>query len=86
MLAMLLASQLAVQPLHPPSTVALAAPRGDLIRVLRRPRTCFGGAGRMEVSFAQPAALYRKGDRPPRIYLNWVDYPEGQLCAVEDVK
>jgi hypothetical protein len=86
MIAMLLASQLAAQPLHLPSPAGPAQSRGDLIRVSPRAKTCFGGAGRMEVSFAEPAALYRRGDRPPKAYLNWADYPDGRLCTVEDRK
>jgi hypothetical protein len=92
MIALLLAAQLsaAVQggPLYQFPPLNSATVRGalgvgsELIRTLPAPATC-PGAGRMEASLARPMALYRKGDRPPRMYLKWADYPDGRLCHVE---
>jgi hypothetical protein len=92
MIAMLLAAQLSAGILHdlppeavpPPSIEVIAAQKDDLVQLLRRsrPTNCLGGAGRMEVSLAQPAALYRKGDRPPHGLRSWVDYPEASVCLV----
>ncbi|HEY2752550.1 hypothetical protein [Phenylobacterium sp.] len=90
MIAMLLAAQLATGIAHglpmeassSPNIAMIAPHKGDLLQPRSRPSNCFGGAGRMEVSFAEPAALYRKGDRPAHGLRNWVDFPEGSLCLV----
>jgi hypothetical protein len=85
MIALLLAAQLsAAAPQAQPFAIAPAA-RGDFIQLRQRPKAsnCLGSIGQMEVSFAQPAALYRKGDRPARGFRKWADYPEPMLCAVE---
>jgi hypothetical protein len=88
MIAMLLAAQIGAAAL--PQGLALEAvppPRGyispttSVFRVLPA-RNC-PGAGRMETSFAKPAALYRSGDRPAKGLRRWADYPEPRLCAVE---
>ena len=90
MIALVLASQLlGVAPANP-NAQAFAAPvaprSSDLIRTLPRKATCKNDLSRMEVSFAQPAAVYRQGDRPARGLKNWVDYPDGALCLVGDAK
>ena len=58
----------------------------ELIRQLPHKAACKNDLGRLEASFATPAALYRQGDRPPKALKKWVDYPDGQLCAVEEAK
>jgi len=37
---------------------------------------------RMEVSLAEPTALYRKGDRPAKGLREWASYPTPQLCLI----
>ena len=90
MIALILASQLlGVVPANPNAQafVAPVAPRSsDLIRTLPRKAVCKNDLSRMEVSFAQPVAVYRQGDRPAKGLKNWVDYPDGALCLVGDAK
>ena len=92
MIAMLLAAQLSAEIVRgmpadavaPPNAAAVRAQpfhRGGLITALPAPANCLG-AGRMEASFADPAALYRNGDRPPKMYLRWESYPDGRLCRL----
>jgi hypothetical protein len=91
MIAMLLAAQIAAAlpqglPLEtiPPARGSIAPGRaGDIMRTGPAAKSCDLASGRLEVSMAQPAALYRKGDRPAKGFRNWVDYPQGQLCLVE---
>jgi hypothetical protein len=89
MLALVLAAQLTVQ--MPP------VPQVQLFRWPVQSRTagvisalpskaCGAALGRLEVSLAQPTALYRQGDRPAKGLRRWVDYPDGQLCRVEDAR
>ena len=85
MIALLLAAQLsAAAPQAQPPAITPPA-KGDFIQLRQRPKAtnCLGNIGRMEVSFAQPAALYRKGDRPAQGLRKWADYPEPMLCAIE---
>jgi hypothetical protein len=88
MIALLLAAQISAAALPrglPLETIP--PPRGELIRVLPLPASraasCFGGAGRVEVGFAEPTALYRQGDRPAVGLRKWADYPTGSFCRVE---
>jgi hypothetical protein len=89
MIALVLASQLlgvasALPAAQPPATPA--APRMvEIIRTLPH-KACKNDLSRMEVSFAQPAAVYRQGDRPAKGLKNWVDYPDATLCLVGDAK
>ncbi|HEX3366138.1 hypothetical protein [Phenylobacterium sp.] len=89
MIALLLAAQLSAQALPAAPAVQLfdAASQtrsSEIIRALPKKGVCGGpNAGRLEVSLAEPAALYRKGDRPAHGLKNWIDYPNGQLCLVE---
>jgi hypothetical protein len=87
MIAMLLIAQLGAVQIAPPPAARVTPPidtvvaQDEIIRVIRSaPVKGCAVAGRMEVSFAQPAALYRRGDRPPKLYVNWNDYPEGRFC------
>ena len=88
MIALLLAVQLSAQALPAAPPAQLFAPPSpihpsEIIRALPKKAPCGGpNAGRLEASFAQPAALYRKGDRPAHGLKNWIDYPDGQLCLV----
>ena len=91
MIAMLLAAQITaaalpqgvpLETIPPPRGFIAPARAGDIIRTLSA-KACGADLGRMEVSMAQPTALYRKGDRPAKGLRNWVDYPNGQLCLVE---
>jgi len=91
MIAMLLAAQITAAALPqglPLETIAPA--RGYVMPTQARGfvrslpnKACGAALGRMEVSMAQPTALYRKGDRPAKGLKNWVDYPDGALCLVE---
>jgi hypothetical protein len=88
MIAMLLAAQIASAALPQGARLeAVPPPRGyiapvaGLIRGL--PAKNCPGAGRMEVSFGKPIALYRSGDRPAKRLLRWADYPDPRMCAVE---
>ena len=87
MIAMLLAAQITAAAL--PQGVPLETippPRGyfmplpGLIRAL--PAKNCPGAGRLEVSFGKPIALYRYGDRPAKGLRRWADYPDPYICAV----
>ncbi len=87
MIALPFAAQLSAQSPGNPHVQLFDAPpparASELIRALPAKGACPGAPGRMEVSAAQPAALYRKGDRPAHGLKDWVDYPNGQLCLVE---
>jgi hypothetical protein len=97
MIAMLLAAQLSAEivrgmPLdavpHPNAalvSMAAAQPLPGLVRRLPIAKGC-PGAGRMEASFAEPAALYRHGDRPAVTLRKWVDFPDGRYCQVEAMR
>lgn len=85
MIALLLAVQLSAQPLVTPRVEA-PAPSGRLPGFIRTPPSkglCAGNPGHLEVSLAEPAALYRRGDRPPKGLRDWVSYPNPRLCLVE---
>jgi hypothetical protein len=89
MIALLLASQIVgMVPSNPnlQTFAAQAPPRPSEIRQLPRKAVCKNDPGHLEVSFALPVALYRHGDRPPKPLKNWVDYPDGVSCLVEDAK
>ncbi|HLZ74356.1 hypothetical protein [Phenylobacterium sp.] len=90
MIALLLASQIVGMVPSNPNLQAFAAPApprsSEIIRQLPRKAACRNDLGRLEVSFAQPIALYRQGDRPPKPLKNWADYPDGVSCWVEDAK
>ncbi len=86
MIALLLAAQLSAQAPINPHVQLFDAPllkRSEVIGTLPNKAVCGAAPGRTEVSVAQPAALYRKGDRPAKGLRRWVDYPDGQLCQVE---
>jgi hypothetical protein len=85
MIALLLAAQLSAQPLVQPQVTQAAPPghSGELIRGLPQKGACPGAAAHMEVSLAQPTALYRRGDRPAKDLRDWVAYPQAQICLVE---
>jgi hypothetical protein len=93
MIAMLLAAQLSAAlprdaaldqspSFNSPAVRSAFGGRAGIITRLPALATC-PGAGRMEASLSQPAALYRRGDRPARMYLKWADYPDGRMCMVE---
>jgi hypothetical protein len=90
MIALLLVVQLSgVVPANPGVQAVSAPPaRGsEIIKTLPRKAACKSDPARMEVSLAvQPAALYRKGDRPAKGLKNWADYPDATICDVEDAK
>jgi hypothetical protein len=89
MIALVLAAQLAAQPLTNPNAQAFRAPSpkaSELIRAFPRKSACMGNVGRLEVSMGQPIALYRKGDRPATGLKDWAAYPEPSFCLVEDAK
>lgn len=86
MIAMLLAAQLSAEIGRGMPADVVSPAKGELIRILPRPSRCFGGKGRMEVSFAKPTALYRKGDRPAKMYLRWIDYPAAKTCLTETAR
>lgn len=92
MIALLLAAQigaaalpqgLPLETVPPPRGYITPGRATDIIRTLPATKACGADLGRMEVSLAQPTALYRKGDRPAKGLRDWVDYPQGQLCLVE---
>ena len=85
MIALFLAAQLSAQPLIGQNSQLFRAPQprsSEIIQALPRKSVCAADPGRLEVSLAQPAALYRKGDRPATGRKNWIDYPDGALCLV----
>lgn len=90
MIALLLATQLVGVAASNPNLQTFDSPAparaSDLIRQLPHKAACKNDLGRLEVSFGQPVALYRQGDRPPKGLKKWADYPDGQICAVEDAK
>ena len=81
MIGLVLAAQLAavqaLPPAPPPLTLG-GADRFLLRRVAAPPKGC-AVSGRMETSF-EPAALYRRGDRDPKVLVRWLDYPDGRYC------
>lgn len=88
MIAMLLAAQISAATLPqatPLDTVlpprGYIAPAGALVRNL--PAKACPGSGRLETSFGSPTALYRRGDRPAKPLLRWVDYPDARHCLAE---
>jgi hypothetical protein len=85
MIAMLLIAQLTAQAQAAPAVHTLA-PRpevgGVLIADRQKPHPCIANLGRMEVSLAEPTALYRKGDRPAKGLREWASYPTPQLCLI----
>ena len=93
---MLLAAQLSAEIVRGMPVDVVPPPDAALVRTAEAPNTAFvrrlpvakscPGAGRMEVSLAEPAALYRHGDRPAVALRKWVDYPNGRLCQVEAQK
>jgi hypothetical protein len=85
MIALLLVAQLSAQTLVQPQAAESAPPQtsGELIRALPQKGVCPGAAAHMEVSLAQPTALYRRGDRPAKDLRDWVAYPQAQICLVE---
>jgi hypothetical protein len=89
MLALLLAAQLSAQMPPSPQLQLFRSPlqsrAAGVIGALPA-KACDATPGRMEVSLAQPAALYRQGDRPAKGLKKWADYPDGRLCAVEDAR
>ena len=90
MIAMLLAAQISaaalpqglVETIPPRRTFIAPARPGPIVRAAPM-RACGMGVGRVEASLGQPAAVYRKGDRPAKGLRDWVDYPNGELCLVE---
>jgi hypothetical protein len=90
MIALLIASQLLGMVPSNPNLQNFVAPAparsAEIIRQLPRKAVCKNDLGRLEVSFATPVALYRKGDRPAKPLQNWVDYPDGAVCLVGDAK
>jgi hypothetical protein len=82
MIALVLAAQLiaADVPRNPPG--AFVSPRAEIIQTLPRATACMGGVGRLEASLAEPAALYRKGDRPAKGLRRWADYPQASVCLI----
>ena len=89
MIAMFLAAQIAVSLPQGLPLEVIPPPRGHItprfangvVRALPS-HNCPGG-GRLEASFAAPAAIYRRGDRPAKPLLRWTDYPDPQSCLVE---
>jgi hypothetical protein len=87
MIAVLLAAQLSAEIVRAPNVIAPPKPTavesGLLVQRRLAPAKACGGAGRMEVSLAVPAALYRHGDRPAVGLKKWADYPDAARCLVE---
>lgn len=84
MIAMLLIAQLSAAPITP-AVQQITPPRTELAAsLLARPKAhpCIANLGRMEISLAEPTALYRKGDRPAKGLKEWASYPEPQLCLI----
>jgi len=90
MLALVLAAQLSVQmPPTPPVQLFKAPVQTNAAGVISNlpSKACGAPLGRMEVSLpTQPTALYRQGDRPAKGLKKWADYPDGQVCLVEDAR
>lgn len=90
MIALLLAAQLSAQAPPTPQVQLFKAPiqaRTAGVVAALPSKACGAPLGRMEVSLlTQPAALYRQGDRPATGLKKWADYPDGQLCLVDDVR
>jgi hypothetical protein len=90
MIALLLASHLVgIAPANPPPqnfVTPAPARASELIRQLPHQAACKNDLGRLEASYATPAAVYRNGDRPGKVLKKWVDYPDGQICSVEAAK
>jgi len=86
MIAMLLIAQLTAQAAPAMPAVQALAPRAEtgslLIADRQKPHPCVANLGRMEVSLAQPTALYRKGDRPAKGLREWASYPKPELCLI----
>jgi hypothetical protein len=89
MIALFLAAQLGAATL--PSALPLdqaalprtvVVPRGMIVQPRPAAVACVGSVGRVEASLAEPAALYRKGDRPAKGLKRWADYPEGAMCLI----
>lgn len=78
MIGLLLVAQLAAIQPAPPAPLAPGVPTIIAKRHFAPLKGC-PWSGRMEASF-EPAALYRKGDRDPKVLRRWVDFPEGQWC------
>ena len=90
MIALLLAAQISgIVPFNSitQNFVAPAPPRSsEIVRLLPHKAACKNDLGRLEVSYPQPVALYRQGDRPAKVLKNWIDYPDGVMCSVETAK
>ena len=87
MIALLLATQIVgVIPAAPPPNFVTPPRRPDIIMQLPRKAVCKNDPGRLEASFATPAALYRQGDRPPKGLKKWADYPDATMCEVGAAK
>ncbi len=90
MIALLLASQIVGVVQSNPNLQSFAAPApprsSEIIRQLPHRAACKNDLGRLEVSFGQPIALYRQGDRPAKGLKNWADYPDAAICSVDDAK
>lgn len=89
MIALFLAAQLgaatlpSLLPSEPPMLPrSVAAQRGTTLQARPVAAGCVGSPGRFEASLAEPAALYRKGDRPAKGLKRWVDYPEAAVCLI----
>jgi len=89
MIALLLAAQLsAIQ--TPADIMGARLPPNYIVRLDRvidprqlKPATPCGAAGRMEARYREPTALYRRGDRPAKVFSRWQDFPEARGCLVE---
>lgn len=84
MIAMLLIAQLSAQaPILPAvQTLPPRAEAGAAFAARQKPHPCVANLGRMEVSTAEPTALYRKGDRPAKGLREWASYPAPQICLI----
>jgi len=87
MIAALLVAQLGAAqlmaadvPRNPPGS--FVSPKPEIIQALPRATPCMGHGGRLEASLAEPAALYRKGDRPAKGLRRWADYPQASVCLI----
>lgn len=88
MIALLLAAQLSATAAPASPAVDLPPPAtGELLQLRPKPKlNCLGNIGRMEVRFIEPAALYRKSDRPAQGLRRWADYPQPMLCAIDTAR